>query len=235
MTRNCASLPANGVAVVIALLAVMPIVIDTASAARVQSSGSVIDRTYSCASGFVGGLRQIEARAHSGSRVRSEWTKLPYAVIASGGSGRTAGVEAPPENSVAWITAGKPSLKTSLDDERLSFKARVGGTIGVNRKLCSPVSSRIPLAAQGLAGGAVGPHAKGFDCDVGRRVLLRIRAVVDGGTELRERWTRFRATNAPAQRARLSVATVGGRVVAFAEVVESGKARLFAAPACTPD
>jgi hypothetical protein len=199
-----------------------------------QSAGSVIDRTYSCASGFVGGLRQVEARAHSGSRVRSEWRKLPYAVIASGGLARS-DVVGPPQNSVAWIAAGKPSLGTTLDDERSSFNARVGGTIGVNRDLCSPVSARLPLTRRGLVGGAVGNRSATFDCEVPRRMLVRVRAVVDGGTALREYGRVFRTTSAPASVAVLSIATPAGRAVAYADVFDSGKARLFTARACTPD
>jgi hypothetical protein len=43
-------------------IAALPIAKDTANAAHVQDSGSIIDRTYSCASVFLGGIRQIEAR-----------------------------------------------------------------------------------------------------------------------------------------------------------------------------
>jgi hypothetical protein len=61
----------------------------SASTASTQSPVSVIDRTYACATDLVGGLRKIEARAHSGSRAGSAWTRLPYAVVASGGVART--------------------------------------------------------------------------------------------------------------------------------------------------
>lgn len=236
MMRRRPSLPATGLAVsgIAGVAAVVAFLAAIASAAPMQSAGSVIDRTYSCASGFVGGLRQVEARAHSGSRVRSEWRKLPYAVIASGGLTRS-DVVGPPENSVAWIAAGKPSLGTTLDDERRSFNARVGGTIGVNRDLCTPVSTRLPLTRRSLVGGAVGNRIAAFDCEVPRRMLVRVRAVVDGGTALRERGQVFRGTSAPASVARLSIATPAGRVVAYADVFDSGKARLFTARACTPD
>jgi hypothetical protein len=220
-----------------ATLALVVVVVargSAASAAQVQSA-AVIDRTYSCASGLVGGLRQVQARAHAGSRQRSEWTKLPYAVIASGGAARTPFEDAPPESSLAWISAGKPSLSTSVDDSWLSFTARAGGTIGVNRELCTLVRPRLPLTRRGLVGGAVGTRIAGFDCEVPRRVLLRLRAVVDGGTALRERGASFRVTGAPTREAMLSVGTPSGRPLAFADVFNSGRARLFTAPGCTPD
>lgn len=224
-----------GVTVAVALSVLPSVVDDTADAAHVQSSGSVIDRTYSCASVFLGGIRQIEARAHSGSRAHSEWLTLSYAVVASGGVARTPFVDAPPENSIAWVSAGRPSLATTVDDAWLSFTARAGGTIGVNRELCTPVSTRVPLTPRGLVGGAVGTHVAGFDCEVARRVLVRVRAVVDGGTALRERGKLFRVTNAPARVARLGVATSAGRVLVFADVSDSGRAKLFTARTCTPD
>ena len=208
---------------------------DRASAASVQPPVSVIDRTYACNTALVGGLRQVEARAHSGSRAGSEWRRLPYAVVASGGVARTPFIDAPPENSLVWVSAGRPSSETTMDDEWLSFTPRAGGTVGINRELCSPATHRIPLTHGGLQGGSAGPQAEGFDCEVARRVLIRLHAVVDGGTALRERARLFRVTNAPARNAKLVVATPAGRTLVFAEVSESGRARLLVARACTPN
>lgn len=206
-----------------------------AKTAEGQRSEAAIDRTYSCASGFVGGVRQIEVHAHAGSRTGSEWQRLPYAVISSGGVARTPGIDAPPENSLAWITAGKPTVTTTIDDTWLSFTPRAGGTIGVNRDLCVPAQTRLVLAPHALGGGAVGAQVAGFECEAQRRVLVRIRATVDGGTALRERGRIFRVTNAVARSAKLSVGSAAGRVVAFADVDGSGRARLFTARACTAD
>jgi hypothetical protein len=106
---------------------------DTANAAPAQAPVSVIDRSYACATAFVGGIRQLEARAHSGSRAHSEWTRLPYAVVASGGVARTPFVDAPPENSVAWVTAGQPSLATTIDEEWLSWTDSAPDSDGLRR------------------------------------------------------------------------------------------------------
>jgi hypothetical protein len=199
---------------------------DTANAAA-QAPVSVIVGSYACATAFVEGIRQLEARAHSGSRAHSEWTRLPYAVVASGGVARTPVVDAPPENSVAWVTAGQPSPATTIDEEWLSFTPRSGGTIGVNRELCSPATRRVALTKVGLSGGLVGSAAVQFACEVPRRVLIRLSAVVNGGTALRKRGRLFRATNAPARNAKLVVATPAGKVLTYAEVSDSGQARLL--------
>ena len=229
-----------GGSIVVLIVGVLGIVVatvndDEASAASTRSQVSVIDRTYVCNTVFVGGLQEVEARAHSGSRAHSEWMRLPYAVVASGGVARTPFIDDPPENSLAWVTAGQPSSATTIDDEWLSFTVRSGGTVGVNRELCSRATHRIPLTERGLQGGSVGPQAMVFDCEVTRRVLIRVHAVVNGGTALRERGRLFRVTNAPARNAKLVVATPAGRVLTFAEVSETGRARLFTARTCTPD
>ena len=81
----------------------------------------------------------------------------------------------------------------------------------------------------------MGPQTVGFDCEVTRRVLIRLHAVVNGGTALREGGRLFRVTNAPVRNATLVVSTPAGRVLTFAEVSESGRARLFTARARTTD
>ncbi len=58
---------------------------------------------------------------------------------------------------------------------------------------------------------------------------------MEGSSALRERARVFLATNAPAREAKLAVRTLTGRLLAYAEVSESGKARQFTAKGCTPE
>jgi len=205
---------------------------DKTGTADARATLSVIDRTYSCATVFVGGVYQVESRAHSGRRVGSQWAKLPYAVVASGGVARTPGVDSAPANSLAWITAGTPSLTTTIDDEWLVFTVRAGGTLGVNRAQCDPADAQVPLFNTGLRGGPVGLFNQAFDCYVPRRVVVRFRATVRSSIALRERAQLFLATNAPAREAKLAVRTPAGKLLVYADVSESGKARLFTAKGC---
>lgn len=202
---------------------------------RAQARSSVIDHTYSCTTALTGGLRQIQARAHAASGPQTKREKLAYSAVSSGGSGGTPFVDAPPENSLAWITAGRPTATTTLDDAWLSFTARAGGTVGVNRELCFPTSRRLSFTRSGLSGGRVGRQAIGYECEVPRRVVVRIRAVVDGGAALRERGSIFRVTNATARTAKLVVATPNGLTLAYSEVSESGRASLFTSVGCSLD
>ncbi len=208
--------------------------VSTPSRTRAAQSTSltVIDRTYSCATGFLGGLYQIESRAPAGRRVGSQWATLPYAVVASGGVARTPFVDSPPENSLAWVTAGEPSRSTTVDDTWLSFTVHAGGTVGVNRTLCRPTTARLALSSPDLRGGGV-TRTVAFDCEAPKSVLVRIRATVQGTSALRERARLFVATNAPAREAKLAVRTPAGKLLAYANVSDSGKAHLFTAKGCT--
>jgi hypothetical protein len=204
-----------------------------AEAAHRQATPSVIDRTYSCATDLVGGIRSIEVRAHAGVREKSEWTKLSYAMVSSGGPVRTPWVDRAPENSLAWVSGGKPSPEALNDEGWLSFTVQLGGTVGVSRDGCTPVKKRLRLSRNGLVGGAVGTSLVEYDCEVPRRVLVRVRAIVDGGAALRHRGELFLRTYAPARLARIGVSTPSGRLLAFGEVTDKGRAALFVARGCT--
>jgi hypothetical protein len=196
---------------------------------------AVIDHTYACATVFLGGVYRVQSRAHAGRRSGSHWARLPYAVVASGGVARTPGVDAAPGNSLAWVSAGAPTPGATVDLEWLAFTAHGGGTLGVNRSLCNSTRASVSLSATGLRGGAVGSDGASFQCDSPKKVFVRFRATVRGSTALRERARLFLATNASASEAKLAVRTRSGRLLAYADVADSGKARLFTARSCVPD
>jgi hypothetical protein len=74
------------------------------------------------------------------------------------------------------------------------------------------------------------PLGDELECDVPRRVLLRIRAVLASRASLRGR--EFESVHVPVREAKLAVRTVSGKPLAFATVSESGKATLFTARGC---
>ena len=155
--------------------AVLSVTGDAAGAAEARSSAtSVIDRTYACPATLVGGLLEVQLRAHAGSRSGKAWARLPYVVVASGNDARRPFEDAAPASALAWITAGSPSQSTTVDDTWLSFTPRVGGTVGVNRQLCNPSTQRIPLAGKGLVRQPLSPPITKVVCEVPQRVLVRI-------------------------------------------------------------
>ena len=52
---------------------------------------------------------------------------------------------------------------------------------------------------------------------------------------LRERARVFLATNAPAREAKLAVRTLAGKLLAYADVAQTGKARLVTAKGCSKE
>jgi hypothetical protein len=192
----------------------------------------VIDRTLRCSS--IPGVEEVEARAHEGIREdRSTWKQLPFAALHSGGVLGTN--ERAYDNSLAWISAGRPSDTTVLERMgRWSFPAHQFGTVALNRRLCTPARARIPLSARGLGGGRPGPFGEEYDCSATRPVLVRLRAVFGSPVRLFQD-RHFLKTRMPVKEAYLAVRTQAGKPLVFAAVFESGKARLFTAPRCVPD
>jgi hypothetical protein len=187
----------------------------------------VLDRTYSCAIPLHGGIYQLENRAHPGARTGRSWSKLAYAGLRagvfSGGTG----------NLLAWVSAGKPAKGATVDQEFWTFDVKTFGTVGVSGRNCNPTRSPVPLSAAGLRGGAAAPLGDELECDVPRRVLVRIRAVLESRASLHGR--EFESVHVPVREAELAVRTVGGKPMTYATVSQSGKATLFTAKGCVPE
>jgi hypothetical protein len=195
---------------------------------------ALVDRTYSCKTVILGGVYEIETRAHAGIRAAQGWSKLPYAVVSSGGwAGLLIGYPYARDNSLAWITAGRPTHDTTADVEGESFPVQTGGTLGVNRSLCKPARARVPLGHAGLSGGVAGEDGRVFDCSGLRRVLVRIRATTLASASLSRRGAMLVASNAVVRHGELAVRTDAGRLLAYAEVSDTGRSRLFTARGCT--
>ena len=212
----------------VATLAVAALVVGSAQAGgRSQAATFVLDRTYSCAIVLHGGLYQLENRAHPGARTGKSWTKLAYAGLRSGVfSGGTG-------NLLAWVSAGKPTKTTTVDQEFWTFDVKTLGTVGVRGELCNPTRAVVPLTAAGLRGGAAAPLGDELKCDVPRRVLVRMRAVFDSRAVLRGK--EFESAHVPVREAKLAVRTVAGKQLAYATVSQTGKATLFTAKGCVPE
>jgi hypothetical protein len=190
-------------------------------------AATVIDRTLLCATSPSGGIREVEARANAGTRLRGEWVRLPLGAAATGN------VTYALTDSLAWVTAGKPSAETTLDLGFRSSPVRDWGTLGVSRA-CRTVNAKIPLSHSGLKGGATSPLGARVDCPAPRRVLLRVRAVAMVKTDLRTKRD-FLVTSAPLKSAQLAVRTEKGTPVMYTDVSADGRARLFTAKGCGLD
>ena len=148
-------------------------------------------------------------------------------------AGPLTGLPNAPGNTLAWITAGAPSTSTTVGADGEVFPVLGGGTIGVNSSMCRPSTAKVALSPTSLRGGqrprlwsrsTVRLHVA-CSCDWRRRWRP--------SSALHDRARLFPATNAPAREAKLAVRTLAGKLLAYADVSDSGKARLFTAKGCT--
>lgn len=123
---------------------------------------------------------------------------------------------------------------TLLGDYRFTVRAVLYGTLAVNRSVCRSVSTRIPLTASALGGGAAGRLGEVLDCASPRRVAVRVRAVLESPGTLKGHDI-FLLTTEPVSEARLAVRTQAGKPLACASVQSSGKTTLFTAKGCVPE
>ncbi len=202
-----------------------------AATSAATSTATFVDRTFVCATLQNGGIYEVEARAHSGVRESgSRWKTLPFAVAATGNTGTSM---TRLDNSLAWITAARPSTTTIIEEGDLPLAVLSLGTVAVNLRQCEAVQARAPLTPAGLRGGTAGQLGEIVDCETRRRVLVRVRARLQSGG-LRESRGFLRSTG-PVANAALSVRTQTGRPLVYATVAASGRARLFTAPRCVAD
>jgi hypothetical protein len=197
------------------------------------TSASVFDRTVVCSTQPAGGVLEMEARAHDGVREigTSSWLKLPYAVVSSG---NVTSLDNIFDNSLVWISAGRPTQRTTIDYSWYGAHALEVGTLALNTKACRARSARIPLSSAGLQGGSPGQLGATFDCTVPRRVVVRIQAQLASAKKPRERGDFLKTTETVTQAA-FAVRTESGKPLAYAQVLRSGKTRLLTARGCTED
>ena len=209
------------------LLALAIAVLAVGSARAGQEATFVLDRTYSCSIVLHGGIYQLENRAHPGTRSAGSWSKLAYAGLRAGVFSGATG------NLLAWISAGKPTKTTTVDQEFWTFDVRTFGTIGISGRACNPSRAAVLLTAAGLRGGGAAPLGSELKCDAPRRVLVRLRAVLVSRASLHGR--EFESIHIPVREAKLAVRTPASKPLSFATVSETGKATLFTAKGCVPE
>jgi hypothetical protein len=187
----------------------------------------VIDRTFRCNLGVVAGTPKIEVSAAAGSRTGRRFDRLAQASIITF-----------PENNfneadslhVAGITAGWPP----------PVSVPTGGGLSISLDQCTPVVASVPLTTRGLKGGAVDSFEDTYECfPLRKTIFVRTRAVFRRPTNLRLRrypgGDRDLSTTGRITEGVIAARTPSGRPIVYAQIRESGKARLFLEPDCVPD
>lgn len=192
-----------------------------ASAEPVQAR--VVDRTFACSIGSKAGVRSVEVRARSGTRLFGDSKRWKFRASASV---RDRSASAMPY-SLAWLVAGWPP-----DGE----PGRTASPVSLGISMRCRGTAAIRLARAGLAGSSASPLADEYHCGVPRTVLVRTRAVYRTPTTLRRDRRSVQLTSSgPLVRGELMLRTPSGRPVLYARVHESGRASVFVGGSCKPD
>ena len=205
----------------IAAVAILAVAVAAAGGLAAGDAGSapaasrVFDRTYKCTGIPYLGRRHLSPFAQPGVREfgdKTRWHNLANAALHAGSHYN--------DSTVLSVGAGSPPPAE--------------GTIGlsINTQTCRTRAPRIPLSARGLQGGPPTPLGDQFHCRAAGKVSIRIRAVFrlprlsDAGRSA----SSPRASTSAEPRSRFGPGN--GKPLVFAEVFESGRARLFTAPGC---
>jgi hypothetical protein len=193
----------------------------------------VVDRTLLCAADPIGGgLNEVQVRAQAGIRQSARrWRSLASVVVTTGRTGsRTALLD----RAFGWAGAGAETGGATLGmgDDSYLYTVHDYGSFATSRQLCRADRRRVPLTAKGLDGGPAGQLGDFLECQTPARVLVRLRAVFAAAAPVYgERG--FLKSKGTVREAFVAIRTQTGRPIAFAAAFQSGKARLFTAPACS--
>lgn len=176
----------------------------------------MLDRTFLCPVPVSRGVRQLELSGQSGVRDQadpSKWFALSSASVGTG------------YGSLAYVLAGSPRV------ERGQAVPQPTSTLWIFRSRCKASSARVALSPRSLGGGAANQWHERYKCPAPRQIILRVRAEFSSPTSPATRHGGLVST-APLKSGRLAVTTRTGKPIAYADVFESGKARLFFAGNC---
>lgn len=203
----------------------------TQRAGAEPAASRIVDRTLLCATRQNGGIYEVEAESFSGVRQsRTTWVRLPFANVTTG---ETASNTMVLENAFAWITSGHPGTQTQLGEYFFPVRALQFGTLALNRRVCR-ATKRVPLGTKGLQGGVAGQIGDSFDCQAPRRVVVRVRALLESPETLRPHGA-FLLTTATVEEAKMVVRTQQGRPLAYVSTAASGRSTIFTGKGCLPE
>ena len=201
---------------------VLPAVVGGIAALTLRTSAGakaaktrVIDRTLRCTIPVGAGIRELNVASQAGVRDqgdRSKWFALPHVEFFAPGGGVSFGIQ-----------AGGPASPTGTvsRDWRYWFET----------KRCRSNASRIPLSARGLQGGFASQLRERYECVTPRVVSIRLRGEFRSPASLRV-GRGFQWTAATVKAGYVAARSEAGKPLVYAEIFETGKARLFLARSC---
>jgi hypothetical protein len=186
--------------------------------AATEQRARVLDRTVLCNVDPTGGIRELNVYGQAGVRLpadRAKWMSLPTAWFNSGSIWT---------HGLANVTAGRNDPAT-----------QVGSGIVYDGKRCKLSPKRVVFTRKGLDGG--GPASQlqeRWECVAAKQVLVRVRGEFAAPARWRHirQFQQYSASGPSVRSAQLMATTLAGKPLAYADVNESGRARLFFRASC---
>jgi hypothetical protein len=183
---------------------------EPASGARTR----VLDRTLRCTVPLSAGIRIVYAIGQSGVRDQadpSRWFAVASVALTLD------------DATFAGVQAGAPRAERGLP--------QIEATFWLNTQSCRPAASSVSLAPRGLRGGPLNRIGETYKCTMPRSIVLRVRAEFRSPVNIRAS-DGVQSSEAPLRKGSLAIRTEQGKRLLYADVLESGRARLFVAPSC---
>lgn len=178
----------------------------------------VLDRTVVCTVDPTGGIRELNIYGQAGVRLpedQAKWLSLPTAWFNSGSIWT---------HGLANVTAGRN------DPAR-----QVSSGIVYDGKRCKLSRERVVFTRKGLdGGGAASQLQERWECVAPRQILVRIRGEFAAPARWRHirQFQQFGASGPSVRSAQLMATTLAGKPLAYADVHESGRARILFRSTC---
>ena len=183
-------------------------------ASGVSTEARIVDRTLVCRVGFSNGARLVEITAQSAARNGDALFWLAQAGVTTPGNPLSKKDSNP---TLAGVTAGWPPPPPLMS-----------GALGYENARCGATTKAVPLLRGGLVGGVAGTFGDELRCIVPRTVLVRVRATFrEPVTEEPNKAGGFITASGRIITGQIAVRSLGGRQIAYADVSDSGRARMF--------
>lgn len=194
----------RGHAVVLAALALTSVAVASAASAG-TSAAHILDRTYACATGYLGGINQVQLEVYGRVRDPVGGDRLAFGELATTPNWRLAGL------GPSWLEISPAHCNPLRTQGALTPRGLRGGEVdGLGRIVDCQTPARLVVRLRGI---------------FTRPTQLRPRRIFD---------LTFLRAEAPARVTTVALSTPAGRPIANARV-ENGKAYLFTSANCQED
>jgi len=179
----------------------------------------VVDRTLTCRIGYYHGARLIYLTVRSAVRLGEKLDSLAQAYVSTPGNPLSAQNSQP---TLAGVTAGWPPPPPLTSDG-----------LGYENARCGPSRATVPLTPKGLSGGVASALGDNVRCIVAKTLLVRVRATFrDPVEEDPNKAGTFISALGRMETGQIAVRTLTGKPIAYIDVAEGGRARMFTKAGC---